>query len=166
MTSDLKIPYLIQRISEVAKDPRIGKSGVDAYFYFDYMGSAEFEFGALPEAMQSLRKNKNAVVKKIECDGYKSYFVGNATELPVATEVFKDGLTGEKIRYKEWTGIYESFRENPRVPVGWWSVDDDKPSWALFKLEHHAHLWKKLVYGEGQIAQNKKTGEQSLRKMG
>lgn len=47
-------PYLIQR----AKFAENGHGlGIDSILQFDYMGSAEFEFGALPDSLKRIRKN-------------------------------------------------------------------------------------------------------------
>jgi hypothetical protein len=53
-----------------------------------------------------------------------------------------------KLRFKESTGIYQAYNEDSKWcrALGWWAVDGDKPSWAMFKFDHDARLWKKLVY--------------------
>ena len=50
------IPYLVQRASF---NEREHKSGIDSILKFDYMGSSEFEWGALPESLVEIRKNIN-----------------------------------------------------------------------------------------------------------
>lgn len=48
--------YLVQRASfENRKD----KKGIDSLLLFDYMGSSEFEWGALPKSLGRIRKNIN-----------------------------------------------------------------------------------------------------------
>ena len=37
-------------------------------FEFDYMGSAEFEYGAVPEALAAIQDSKTLVTKEIEVD--------------------------------------------------------------------------------------------------
>lgn len=56
--------HLIQRCS--IRDPRFAgdRKGIDKLLSFDYMGSAEFEFGALPKAVRLLREA--AVNDKLE----------------------------------------------------------------------------------------------------
>jgi len=44
-------PYLIQRASFAKRD----KKGIDSILRFDYMGSSEFEWGALPESLCRIR---------------------------------------------------------------------------------------------------------------
>ena len=55
MTIKLKNPYLIQRMmrrKDICKNPSL-----DQLYQMDYMGSAEFEFGALPKSLKILTKN-------------------------------------------------------------------------------------------------------------
>ena len=47
--------YCVQRCIERDKEGAATRKGVDAILSFDYMGSAEFEFGALPATFRLLR---------------------------------------------------------------------------------------------------------------
>jgi len=47
-------PYLIQRAKFENRDY---KNGIDSILSFDYMGSSEFEFGALPKSLTRIREN-------------------------------------------------------------------------------------------------------------
>lgn len=49
----MKTPYLIQR----AKFQNRDKAGIDGLLRFDYMGSSEFEFGALGQSLGRIRNN-------------------------------------------------------------------------------------------------------------
>lgn len=51
--------YLIQRCSKRVSP--IGNKGVDKILSFDYMGSAEFEFGALGTAIKAFRNLKGEI---------------------------------------------------------------------------------------------------------
>src|ERR1019366_7565972 len=44
-------PYLVQRGSFKEVDKM---EGIDSLIHFDYMGSAEFEYGALPKALKEI----------------------------------------------------------------------------------------------------------------
>ena len=50
----LHTPYLIQRVR--LRKGNIGKT-IDGVFVMDYMGSAEFEFGALPKSLKEICRN-------------------------------------------------------------------------------------------------------------
>lgn len=49
----LPLPYLVQRMEE--REGPNDRKGVEAFFCMNYMGSAEFEFGALPNALRRIR---------------------------------------------------------------------------------------------------------------
>ena len=53
--------YLVQRLE--SKKPHRTDRGFDGYFSLDYMGSSEFEWGAIPKALKSMREQV-AVVRK------------------------------------------------------------------------------------------------------
>lgn len=52
----MEIPYLIQRAKFQNRED---KKGIDSILSFDYMGSAEFEWGALPKSLDRIRKEIN-----------------------------------------------------------------------------------------------------------
>jgi hypothetical protein len=56
--------WLVQRL----RKPYVasGRTGFDTLFACDYMGSAEFEWGAIPKALQSVRAAKRLVVEPRE----------------------------------------------------------------------------------------------------
>ena len=51
-TKSIKRPYLIQR--GTMRHGVVSISGIDSIVSFDYMGAAEFEFGALPKALRAM----------------------------------------------------------------------------------------------------------------
>lgn len=61
----MKKPYLVQR----AKFKENGVGSIDDVVRFDYMGSAEFEFGALPKSLKRMTSNadKLSVYEFIHC---------------------------------------------------------------------------------------------------
>lgn len=50
--------YLIQR-AKFRNNVNTNKSGIDSILEFDYMGSSEFEWGALPKSLAIIRKELN-----------------------------------------------------------------------------------------------------------
>lgn len=78
MNSDMEESYLIQRLKKPVgymnpfsfgggfKAGGINESAmklIDKIFSFDYMGAAEFEFGAVPKALDKIRDNKSDFIK-------------------------------------------------------------------------------------------------------
>jgi len=56
----MKTPYLVQR-GKFKQPAKI--EGIDSLIQFDYMGSSEFEFGALPKALKEIC----TVLPELEC---------------------------------------------------------------------------------------------------
>jgi len=153
-TADIKTPYLIQRLLREDRQ----KTGVDAYFSFDYMGSSEFEFGTLPACLREIRaldfKSWEPQKMTVEHKGKKlvAWFVGPETMLPVAQTVFGNEITNRSLRFKEATQIaavygtdpwYQDAKNPPTFRViGWWALDTDM-SFAFFTKKEYAELWLK-----------------------
>jgi len=128
--------YLVQRIC--AKKHSVGQSkGVDQYFSFDYMGSAEFEFGALPSAlreMRALHAVKALSFKEIKVgDSSFGWFVGPEEKFDMAVMLVEDQHNDRPaLRHKE----------EPRMKdlnyIGWFVID---ASFVIFRDSKDAKLW-------------------------
>lgn len=137
--------WLVQRIRR--RDMPSSK-GIDALFEFDYMGAAEFEFGALPKALKAMRaaKSKRWRPQKIDFGNYRTYYVGAPDVIGVAAQLFEDQFKpiGERHRLKELTYIRESYIDEERRGIlpfdAWWALDP-VPPFALFKQKDHAEAW-------------------------
>jgi hypothetical protein len=78
------LPSLIQRVRYRKNDLR---KGIDAFFEFDYMGSSEFEWGALPKSLKLMRelrmkdpdssKTPDWKVEKLSVGPHIAYYVGH-----------------------------------------------------------------------------------------
>lgn len=159
-------PYLVQRVDEREHHHESHK-GVDRFFSFDYMGSSEFEFGALGKALKEMRSDISKwEPKQIKVGKHVAWYVGDPRMLVNATEFFTDQLSGmvaRKIDTKERTHIrrtYHAVQLRPKnvsydVHSGWWALDpalnDSYPlqfsPWILFKKKEHAEQWLKGLGG-------------------
>jgi len=111
---------------------------------YDYMGAAEFEFGALPESFERIKKNLNEYIfdkvnieatatdysgkriKKIKKDQDVFYFClrDDQKEVEELLKKFANGVEHD-YRSKEYIGLSESiFYEDLRV-VGWHDIEND-----------------------------------------
>jgi len=150
-------PRLVQRV-EWMDPPREHKEGVDHFFGFSYMGSAEFEWGALPSALGFMREDvakwdKNLPVEMRVRD-HVAWYVGPPEGLAVAEALFVRQLD-EKRRYamKEWylkehTEIRDAYIPNKEWPcrtIGWWAIDAAPCPWAFFMEKEHAEQWLKCL---------------------
>jgi hypothetical protein len=125
-------PYLIQR----AKFKNRGdKEGIDSILKFDYMGSAEFEFGALPESLKRVRSNINDYVSfqysfnnyptkivSVFCKKEQEHFVCDVLE----------GLIERKYRLKEHCDLINFIESKETIFTNdfWWDIEND---WFFWK---------------------------------
>ncbi len=121
-------PYLIQR-AKLEKHPNERAVGIDRLLDFDYMGSSEFEYGALPDSLKQVRA---------EIDAYKMYdyvFKNNPSKSVTvyckATDEkevngFLEQLSKNKIRLKEVCDLseYVSGERGYRNSDFWWDIDN------------------------------------------
>lgn len=150
--------FLVQRL-EARKYGADRHKGIDRFFSMDYMGSSEFEWGALPKALKEMRakdfeKHKPVLIKVTaeEVEGanerakghkpFKGYYLGPPEWVPFIREFFTRELRdNHSVALKESTfiagayGVSEYDRLGERV-VGWWDITNH---WCLFKTEKHAN---------------------------
>ena len=120
--------YLIQRGKFENRDY---KSGIDSIIKFDYMGSAEFEFGALPNSLKNIRENINDYIyqdilinKKIITVFYNKKFKNDIVE-------FLTKLSEDKMTLKEWTD-FRSYIYDDSTYGGtdfWWDIENHLMFW-------------------------------------
>ena len=148
-------PWLVQRV-KLNQSPNAKDKGVDAYFGFDYMGSAEFEFGALFKALKVMRENADAYGEPVRLkdeNGRVIWFVGPEDKLAFATEFFADqSYDKREIRLKECSRMVDAYQpERPeygeRAPIGWWAIDQEIP-WLLFVKKDDAREWLSRLGGK------------------
>lgn len=151
-------PRLVQRV-QWRDEERTGATGVDRYFGFDYMGSAEFEFGSLPSALEFMREDVAQWAKeplKIEVGKHVAWYVGPQESQERARKFFTWQLNKNE-RYKgqylqERTQILDSYEpENEHMAdwygriIGWWAIDAAPCPWAFFKKKEYAERWLKCL---------------------
>ena len=139
-------PYLVQRV-ELKKHFREGSTGVDALFGFDYMGSSEFEWGALPAALRAMREKLSDSwnPREIRIGQHAVWYVGPDELHKTAKEFFEDQLGPRKHRLKEASYIDRVFKpkddyDRRKETIGWWCIDSGL-EFAFFKTEDAAKKW-------------------------
>lgn len=129
--------YLTQRlINNKDVDKNSLDSTFDSYFRVDYMGSAEYEFGALPKSLKRICKNLSEY-KSFTLKEFKTPDKEEAIRVfckPDMIEEIKNGirkLISEKyytIRSKEQLYLYDNFHgENTAYNECdvWWDIEQD-----------------------------------------
>lgn len=153
-------PYLIQRLlHRHRKFTTPARKGVDQFFEMDYMGAAEFEWGALPESLKEMSSLDNLKPVRIQVDaeiqnrrtGYwekispEFWYVGPDHLLTTAREFITDQLTLNENRLKEPTFIKQIYTDPGSYYekfAGWWCVDKGLP-FAFFRTQQDAKNWCK-----------------------
>lgn len=130
--------YLIQRLkSKPSPDPQ---RGFDGYFTLDYMGSAEFEFGAAGDALGDVRRAGVAIVEPFILESRKVYIVAAAGHSSAFDRLSEWWFGGR--RSKERTYFEEHVEENTSdwaKPIdAWWVFNE--PSFAFTLDESVAGL--------------------------
>lgn len=128
MTEWRKTPYLIQRLSlrnGAPKDP----DSFDKLYSCDYMGSAEFEFGALPDSLKEITRNLDSYrIVRVEPktaahDGRLLYAVCT-DEQEEDLLGFVPQLVDGTLRLKELIYLKEALEEPVPAVVAWWDVSN------------------------------------------
>lgn len=158
----MRTPFFVQRINR-RKSANETSKGVDRHFLFDYMGSAEFEFGGLlQEALRRMREGLDRLQilqTPTPAEGVKRlWFLGEPEYLPQAVALLEDQLGRQKAHLKERTHMRESLI-TPGVGAwgqhdAWWALDTesvlnvagvgdgDRP-WLIFVQKADAQQWLK-----------------------
>lgn len=145
-------PALIQRMSKRAA-PLERYVGPDRLWSMEYMGSAEFEFGALPEALRRMAAHRS----RLQVVRHQS---GDSTLWSVGLSEHAQTITGllarelEEVGVREWflkehtgmraalgrdTSEWYAGRSDPTM--AWWAIDALHSPFAIFQQEQDAHDW-------------------------
>ena len=141
----MKKTYLIQRGKFASTD----KKGIDGLLSFDYMGSAEFEWGALPKSLDRVRASQKEYIKfDFINDDYpdKSITVlcKDKDRLEIITNLIL--LANNQIRLKENCDL-DSYLKNDkdyRTSDFWWDIENDFFFWRTnqeFETEFSVKLF-------------------------
>lgn len=142
----MELPYLIQRAKF---ENRSNKKGIDQILSFDYMGSSEFEFGALPKSLKRVRENPSNYVQfqysfkkqpnklvTVFCKKEQQEFIGSILEQ----------LADRKIWLKEHCDLDKYIKgEDKYANDFWWDIDNDWFFWKFntdFDLKFKAAIFE------------------------
>jgi hypothetical protein len=157
----MRTPYLIQRMIR-RKDP-IKNPWLNNLYRMDYMGSSEFEWGALPKSLKRFTKNfDNLVIHKVDVKNFKDepLFLIDLSEM-VEQYPIQDLIDGkfnlhERLNFDyAWKGEggYGNHKKpfDPiRHPSAWWDIDND----VMFTFKK-LHI-NKLLAAIGEVLKKKK----------
>jgi len=156
----VKKPYLIQRgiINNPLADHNARLSeAVD----LDYMGSAEFEFGALPRSLRRIQQKADSwtktLIPDIEFTGFKLRLFSalKPEELKLYSEYLKSIYYKDSIRLKENAKFIDPSKNHFKFssdPNFWWDIENDI-MWTFHKLFSNRlieHVANSIAYMESQ----------------
>lgn len=145
--------FLIQRAS--FKSKVFGK-GIDSILNFDYMGSSEFEWGALPKSLQEIRKSisndDNYIYKDVEYNKKViTVFLKKEQEAKL-DEYLLQIMNNPKPRLKErsdfntWINPMEFDLRSMHKTDFWWDIENHIMFWK--KNDDFELMFKSLINGE------------------
>lgn len=125
--------YYIQRVEKHIPEFKENKYGIDYFVSFDYMGSAEYEFGAVSRTWKFMKENFNQYkMETIPMElGGKTYnvfcVIPHGTDKEYMVDLFK-GLYDNKYRTKEANRVYDigqMVSNKMTYQVGWLNLISD-----------------------------------------
>lgn len=144
--------FYVQRL-RARKQPLDNSTGIDRIFIMDYMGSAEFEWGALPRALDRIRDMPRPVPREIKSGKHTVWYVGPDDWFDRAKYILNDQIQpsdSRTLRFHEVSMIRETligcdWRKGAKTDfAGWWDIIND---WVMFTTEEHARSWVEAVWG-------------------
>lgn len=161
----MKRPYLIQRGS--FKKISGPATGFDMLVNLDYMGSAEFEFGNIPNSMKRICERIEHI--QMIDTGFSSFdhldlYVICVNDVKDLLQNYVEFLVTDHIHLKERTNLKESIngidsigrhvRFDPYIrTMFWWDIEND---WMLVLGESNA---KNVVTGVKKVAERKRASK-------
>jgi hypothetical protein len=133
----MKKPYLIQRAKFIKEDEySANRKGIDKLLGFDYMGSAEFEFGALPKSLKRIRADiKDYVQFQYSFKKHPAKVVTVMCKKDEQDEVCEilEQLVLNEIRLKERCDLskFISGKTDSWDNDFWWDIDNDFMFWKF-----------------------------------
>jgi len=142
-------PYCVQRAKFSVNEC---KNGIDSILSFDYMGSAEFEFGALPNSLKVLRQHIDIyVIHHCKIFDKKITIFCKKEEIKKVKEAV-EGLAQSKYYLKEycdfeyWVGIRNNTLNLTCRNDFWWDIDNHFMFWKRNKK--FTKKFEKLIVGK------------------
>ena len=129
-------PYLIQRAKFRDEISSTFRKGIDKILCFDYMGSAEFEFGALPASLKRIRAEiKDYLQFQYSFKKHPAKVVTVMCKKEDEDAVCKilEQLALNKIRLKERCDLPKFISDvtNSWDNDFWWDIDNDFMFWKF-----------------------------------
>ncbi len=135
------VPHLVQR-GRILNVRKKDVTGIDALVKYDYMRSAEFEFGALGKSLKRVVSSINTyqVGESKVLDGKESLWaIAPGAILQEVTQVVLPGMCRGSYRLKERSGLPDCLTKKDETWTinFWWDIGND---WMAATTRDHANL--------------------------
>lgn len=151
--ADFRTPYLIQRAEQITDGSRDELKGVNQIVDCDYMGSSEFEWGALPKSLKEIREDiQDYVYQEIMVNDKKITLFANKKYADWIHRRVLPQLAAGNMRLKEFSGFDMQFMTGERYDRArkrynfWWDIDNHYMFWVENNPEF-TKRFKKLILG-------------------
>lgn len=138
----------IQRM-KFKKAQDFNKKGIDQILSLDYMGAAEYEFGALPESLKRIRarlKEYEYFDHPVSTSKILTVFTKKSILEKTETMAIITSLVSGEARTKGYSGVYDWANPsefNSYTPEAWWDIDNDFFFWT--KNDLFTEKFKELI---------------------
>lgn len=123
-------------------------AGLGQYFRFRNHGAAEFEFGAIPDAIRRMRLSYSTLKDfELNVHGHRAIAICHPNDETEVTAFFKAELRGSRSISRAYLCLREVYgigeREKPlHDEVAWFNLSAEIP-WVVCKTEEVAAKWRK-----------------------
>lgn len=134
-------PHLVQRC-KIRTDKPADVTGVDSLFEYDYMGSSEFELGALGKSLRRIAAavNNYKIVKTtiVAKDGRRLMLFAKSGDV-YGAETAVSAVASGSVRLQERAYMQEALAGTTTYskPDAWWDIEHD---WVAFLGDDRAEL--------------------------
>lgn len=159
--------YYIQRVERHYDEFNEGRKGLDYYVTFDYMGSSEFEWGALPKSWKFMKENADqykltTIPMVLGGNEYNVFCViPKDTEDQYMIDLF-EGFYNYTKRTKERTDVsyIDEMVSRESYQLGWFNIINDytrdEIPWFATISPSVAYYWYKEMHNNEEIEQKHK----------
>jgi hypothetical protein len=137
---------LIQAI-ELRREDKPYVAGLSQYFRFRSHGAAEFEFGAIPDAIRRMRKAYSTLKDfELNVHGHRAIAICNPDDETEVNKFFKDELRGSRSQSRAYLCLRDVYgigedKKPLHDEVAWFNLSAEIP-WVVCKTDEIAVKWR------------------------
>lgn len=121
-------PYLIQRANFTKREG----TDIESILDFQYMGSAEFEWVALPKSLKRIREYMGVYFQiELTLDGYEDKPIVVLCKESQKDDIPKvlQQLADQTVRLKEYCDLWDYLQGKENISDFWWDIENDYFFW-------------------------------------